>query len=150
MSNALLLALAIFPTAGCKDFREAPADAKVAILQGDTTSHVLSPGDRDVVLRARAYDRADKRDSARALYEEAAKTLPQIADWLYLRAAGVTSDSAARASYYGKVRTQVARDRIRATEALARERAGDIAGAIKAYSAAGARLSGIRLRLSPG
>lgn len=150
MSNALLFALALVPTAACRDFRESPAEAKVAVLQGDTTSHILSTGDRDIVLRARTFDRADNRDSARALYEAAAKQLPQIADWLYLRAAGVTSDSAARASYFAKIRTTVARDRIRNTEALARERAGDVAGAIRAYAAAGARLSAIRLRLSPG
>ena len=76
--------------------------------------------------------------------------LPQIADWLNLRAAGVTSDSSARAKYFAKVRSAVARDRIRATDAQARERSGDIPGAIRAYSAAGSRLSAIRLRLSPG
>jgi soluble lytic murein transglycosylase len=150
LSNLLMLAVALFPTAACKDFRETTAEARVAVLQGDTASHVISPDDREIVLRARNFDRADKRDSARALYEAAAKQLPQISDWLYLRAAGVTPDSASRAQYYARVRAPVARDRIRMTEALARERADDVPGAIKAYSAAGARLSAIRLRLSPG
>ena len=150
MTNGLLLALALLPGAACRDFSESPADAKAAVLQGDTTTHVLSTGDRDLVIRARNFDRADNRDSARALYEAAAKSLPEIADWLYLRAAGVTADSAARAAYFAKIRLQVARDRIPATEALARERTNDVPGAIRAYLAAGARLSAIRLRLSPG
>ncbi len=150
MTHALLLAFALVPGAACKDFRETKVDAKVAVLQGDTTTHILSTGDRDLVIRARNFDRADNRDSARVLYEAAAKSLPEIADWLYLRAAGVTADSTARSNYYAKIRTQVARDRIRATEALARERTNDIPGAIKAYSAAGSRLSAIRLRLTPG
>jgi soluble lytic murein transglycosylase len=150
LSHFLLLALALFGPIGCSDSRRAGQTAKAAVLQGDTTSHVLSPGDRDIVLRARAFDRADNRDSARALYEDAAHALPQIADWLYLRAAGVTGDSAARAGYFARLKSGVARDRIRATDALARERFGDVPGAIKAYLASGSRLSAIRLRLSPG
>lgn len=150
LSYAIVCALALFAPLGCKDSQRQPVNVKTAVLQGDTTSHVISTGDRDIVLRARAFDRADNRDSARALYEQAAGMLPHISDWLYLRAAGVTSDSSARANYFSKVRSAVARDRIRATDAQARERSGDIAGAIKAYSAAGSRLSAIRLRLSPG
>ena len=151
LSHFLLCAIALFAPAGCKDWKRAtPVNAKTAVLQGDTTSHVLSGGDRDIVLRARAFDRSDNRDSARALYEMAASKLPTIAEWLYLRAAGVTADSSARAGYFAKVKSAVARDRIRATDAQARERSGDIEGAIKAYSAAGSRLSAIRLRLSPG
>ncbi len=150
VSHFLICALGLFAPVGCRDWQRPSADAKTAVLEGDTTSHVLPAGDRDIVLRARAFDRADNRDSARVLYEQGAVSLPQISDWLYLRAAGVTSDSAARAGYFAKVTSPVARDRIRATDAQARERSGDIAGAIKAYSAAGARLSAIRLRLSPG
>lgn len=150
LSNSLLLAVALFGPAGCKDFGRSSASVKEAVLQGDTTSHVLASDDRDLILRARAFDRADNRDSARVLYERAAKSLPQISDWLYLRAAGVTADSSDRAAYFAKVHGAVARDRIRATDAQARERSGDIAGAIKAYSAAGSRLSALRVRLSPG
>lgn len=150
LSHFLLAAIGAFAPFGCKDPGGSPQNAKVAVLQGDTASHVLSGEDRDIVLRARAFDRADNRDSARALYEEAAGRLPQIADWLYLRAAGVTGDSAARARFFSRLKTIVARDRIRATEALALERFGDIPAAIKAYAASGARLSAIRLRLSPG
>ncbi|HEU4566321.1 MAG TPA: hypothetical protein VFS05_16780, partial [Gemmatimonadaceae bacterium] len=43
-----------------------------------------------LVLLARALDRLEQRDSARATYAAAAALLPDIADWLLLRAAGVT------------------------------------------------------------
>ena len=45
-----------------------------------------------------------------------------IADWLRLRAAGVTGDSAARGAEYAAVVTPTARSRIAWTEAQARER----------------------------
>ena len=83
-----------------------------AVLAGDTTRHILSQDDRTLVLRARELDRADSLDAARAGYEQAARKLPRLSDWLYLRAAGVTSDSATRAGYYAKIRTDVARDRM--------------------------------------
>jgi soluble lytic murein transglycosylase len=101
------------------------------------------------VLRARELDRADSLDAARSAYDQAAQKLPQLSDWLYLRAAGVTADSAARAGYYAKLRTDVARDRIRWTDAIARERTRDFAGAIRAYNALGARLDALRLRVNP-
>jgi soluble lytic murein transglycosylase len=117
-----------------------------AVLAGDTTRHILSPADRALVLRARELDRADSLDQARAAYEEAGA---KIADWLYLRAAGVTADSAARAAYYAKLRTPVSRDRISHTDAIARERTRDFAGAIRAYNALGEHLDALRLRVSP-
>jgi soluble lytic murein transglycosylase len=120
-----------------------------AVLAGDTTHHVLSVDDRTLVLRARELDRADSLEQARSAYEQAAGKLPQISDWLYLRAAGVTADSAARAAYFAKLRTEVSRDRIRWTDAIARERTRDFAGAIRAYNALGERLEALRLRVSP-
>ncbi|MEA2763718.1 MAG: soluble lytic murein transglycosylase [Gemmatimonadaceae bacterium] len=120
-----------------------------AVLAGDTTRHILSPDDRALVLRARELDRADSLEPARAAYEDAARKLPQISDWLYLRAAGVTSDSAARAGYYARLRTDVSRARTGWTDAIARERTRDFAGAIRAYTALGARLDALRLRVSP-
>ena len=119
------------------------------MLAGDTTQHVLSAGDRALVLRARELDRADSLDAARSAYDQAAQKLPQLSDWLYLRAAGVTGDSSARAAYYAKLRTDVARDRIRVTDAIARERTRDFAGAIRAYNALGQRLDALRLRINP-
>ena len=120
-----------------------------AVLAGDTTEHVLAAESRALVVRARELDRADSLDAARAAYESAAGKLPQLSDWLYLRAAGVTADSAARSGYYAKLRTDVARDRIRWTDAIARERTRDFAGAIRAYNALGARLDALRLRVNP-
>jgi len=120
-----------------------------AVQAGDTTRHVLSAEDRALVLRARELDRADSLDAARAGYDQAAQKLPQISDWLYLRAAGVTGDSSARAGYFAKLRTDVARDRIRWTDAIARERTRDFAGAIRVYGALGAKLDALRLRINP-
>ena len=132
-------------TSACSGSKDAQRDT-VGVLSGDTTRHVLPLGDRELVARARELDRADSRDSARIAYEEAANRLPQIADWLYLRAAGVTNDSSAREGYYRRVKSAVARDRIRWTEAQARERTGDIPGAIRMFTAVGGSLQALRLR----
>jgi soluble lytic murein transglycosylase len=142
-----LIALMLSASA-CQNQQPTRKDS-TAVLAGDTTHHVLSPDDRTLVLRARELDRADSLDQARAAYEEAAKKLPQISDWFYLRAAGVTADSAARAGYYARLRTDVSRARIGWTDAIARERTRDFTGAIRVYTALGARLDALRLRVSP-
>jgi soluble lytic murein transglycosylase len=142
-----LIAL-MLSSSGCENQQPTRRDS-TAVLAGDTTRHILSPDDRALVLRARELDRADSLDQARAAYEEAARKLPQISDWLYLRAAGVTADSAARAAYYARLRTDVSRTRIGWTDAIARERTRDFAGAIRVYNALGARLDALRLRVSP-
>jgi hypothetical protein len=144
----LPLVALILSSSACQNQQPSHQDS-TAVLAGDTTRHVLSPEDRTLVLRARELDRADSLEQARAGYEEAARKLPQISDWLYLRAAGVTGDSAARAAYFAKIRTPVARDRIRWTDAIARERTHDIPGAIRVYTALAARLDALRLRVSP-
>jgi soluble lytic murein transglycosylase len=97
-----------------------------------------------LVLAARAYDRAKQLDSARADYETAAGRLPALADWLRLRAAAVTADSAKRAADYAAVTNPAATARIAWTEAEARERTGDLLGAARAYGALGARLDALR------
>jgi hypothetical protein len=43
----------------------------VAYVGPDSIPHVVDKDDRDLVLRARAMDRADNVDSARILYERA-------------------------------------------------------------------------------
>ena len=53
------------------------------------------------VLHARALDRLNMRDSSRAAYAAAAGMLPAAKDWLLLRAAGVTPDSAERGHSLG-------------------------------------------------
>ena len=103
-------------------------------------------GERLVVL-GRALDRAGRFDSAARVYQAAAFRLPVIADWLRLRAAGVTSDSAARASLYAQIELPVARARIPWTEALALDRTGTADASAAAYSALGAKLAGFRVRL---
>jgi soluble lytic murein transglycosylase len=100
-------------------------------------------------MRARAFDRADSLDSARILYEDAAKRLDPVSDWLFLRAAGVTRDESDRQKYYRKLDTEVAKSRRAPTEAIALERSGQRDDAIKAYEAAGLRLDALRLRASP-
>ena len=135
-------------SAACQDPKTAQSDS-ARILAGDTAVHVLPADLRALVLRARELDRADSLDQARAAYADAAAKLPQLSDWLYLRAAGVTSDSAQRAGYFARIRSDVAKARIPVTEAIARERAHDLAGAIRAYTAAGERLDALRLRVNP-
>ena len=141
-----LVALLLSSTA-CQN--QDPSKKEAAVLAGDTTQHVLSADERALVLRARELDRADSLEAARVAYDAAAQKLPRLADWLYLRAAGVSTDSAARAAYYAKLKTDVARDRVRMTDAIARERSRDFAGAIRAYTALGAKLDALRLRVSP-
>jgi peptidoglycan lytic transglycosylase len=107
-------------------------------------AQVPSAAATTLVLSARSYDRANQFDSARAAYELAATQLPSIADWLRLRAAGVTRDSADRARDYATITLPAARGRIPWTEAQARERMGDAAGAARAYDALGARDDALR------
>ncbi|HUF65722.1 MAG TPA: transglycosylase SLT domain-containing protein [Gemmatimonadaceae bacterium] len=145
------LLVAVWCTAGCDQSRAdaEPAQDTTAIEAAtDSVEGELKPETRELVLRAREYDRNNLTDSARMGYLAAADSLPAVADWLLLRAAGVTADSAVRAGLYERVRTPVARDRIAITEALARERMGDIAGAIRAFEAARAPVSAFRLRVA--
>lgn len=100
------------------------------------------------VLLARALDRLNQRDSARANYDRASQELHDISDWLLLRAAGVTDDSASRARLFAGVHRPAARERIEWTEALARERSGDLAGAAARYQRLGSMANAFRLRLA--
>jgi soluble lytic murein transglycosylase len=110
-------------------------------------SGVVAMDDSGIVIKARMFDRADQLDSARYYYEEAAKRLRPIRDWLILRAAGVTRDRSERVGDYERIETTVAKDRRRPTEAIALERSGDVPGAIAAYDALGNRLSSLRLHI---
>jgi soluble lytic murein transglycosylase len=140
-----LIAAVLFAAAGCNETEgSAVGGAGGAVSLRDSAED--SPA-KEIVLRARAFDRADNLDSARALYEEASKRAPLVKDWLLLRAAGVTSDKSARDEYLDDVELPVARDRRAPTEAIALERSGDVEGAIAAYTAAGDRLSAVRLRM---
>src|SRR5687767_5225849 len=55
------------------------------------------------VLLGRALDRANVRDSAASAYASAAARIPEAADWLRLRAAGVTDDPTARDALLARV-----------------------------------------------
>lgn len=151
MTSHILRAIAFaFCTAGCDRQQAAATSApeEPAQLHADSIKVTLEQPARELVTRARNFDRANQLDSARVVYLEAAERVPEIADWLHLRAAGVTRDSSARKNLYEKIGTDVARSRIPMSEALARERTGDIPGAIAAYDRAGARMSAFRLRLA--
>ena len=85
------------------------------------------PGDLDPeaarrVLDAHAAARAGRADEARREYLEAAIRVPDAADWLLLRAAVLSIDSAERAGIYARLLTPVARARVTEVEARARER----------------------------
>src|SRR5258708_5757775 len=96
-------------------------DARLALESAPDEATRLS---REVLL-ARAHDRANARDSAAVHYSAAAGRLPRAADWLRLRAARVTADSAARAALFAKITLPPASTRIVPTDAQAPERNGD-------------------------
>ena len=106
----------------------------------------VARGER-LVLLARALDRRNRLDSARATYLRAAADLPALRDWLLLRAAGVAPTRARRDSIYELLSEPAARDHVPRIEASTRERHGDLAGAAKAYDDMGDSLSAMRLRL---
>ena len=103
-------------------------------------------GVREILL-ARALDRQAMGDSAASMYLRAARRLPAIADWLELRAAGATADASRRQRSYARVAGATARARIAPTEAQARERWRDFAGAARAYAELGDLGQALRLRL---
>jgi soluble lytic murein transglycosylase len=147
LAPILCVAALLLSSAGCdaKSSSARSSDASAAEAPPDSVPHVVQPAERELVLRARALDRADKLDSARMLYESAAEKLDPISDWLYLRAAGVTTDASDRRKYYRELDTEVAKTRQAPTEAIALERAGEIDAAIRAYETAGMRLDAFRL-----
>lgn len=123
--------------------RGAQGDARGALQD---SARLLSSAARAMILRARAADRADRLDSARAAYLAAAELAPEVRDWLLLRAAGVAPAAATRAGDYSRVTLPVARGRVAWTEAQSLERFRDSAAAIAAYAKLGARLEVLTLR----
>jgi soluble lytic murein transglycosylase len=109
--------------------------------------HDPSSGER-LLLLGMALERTGARDSAAVILLRAVQRLPQVADWLKLRAAIVTSDSAARAWLYAGMRDSLARGRIPWAEAGAYERAGDKVEAARRYAALGELFTSLRLRLA--
>ncbi len=101
---------------------------------------------RRLVLLARAHERLAQWDSAAVHYHAAAGRMPLLRDWLLLRAAGVTRDSAVRARDHAAITLAPARARIGPTEALAWNRAGEKMRAAREYTASGAAGSALRMR----
>ena len=100
------------------------------------------------VLLARALERNNMFDSAAVLYGRASDTFRGIRDWLALRVAGNVSDSVKRNTVLAGISLGVAKARVGWTDAQARERFGDAAGAAKRYASLGATIASLRLRLS--
>jgi soluble lytic murein transglycosylase len=115
--------------------------AAAALQRAPTSSERL-------MLLATSLDRTEARDSAAAVYLRAAQRLPEIADWLRLRAAGITSDSSARARLYAAIQDPLPRARVPWAEATAYERIGDRAEAARRYAVLGESLTSLRLRLA--
>ncbi|GJG86045.1 hypothetical protein tb265_12260 [Gemmatimonadetes bacterium T265] len=86
-------------------------------------------------------------DSARRTYLAAATLVPAAADWLRLRAAGVTRDREDRAALLRTLTTPAARERAPLTDALARARGGDLSGAANALDSLGRPAQALSLRL---
>ncbi|HUQ46675.1 MAG TPA: transglycosylase SLT domain-containing protein [Gemmatimonadaceae bacterium] len=137
-------------SAACSKVSEGDSDNSgtlAASLIKNVNQDSTSTPEKALVLRARALDRADSLDQAKSLYVDAAKRIPDIADWLYLRAAGVARDKSERDGFLSRVKSPVAEARKPFTEAIAIERSGDVESAINAYEAAGDRLAVLRLQL---
>jgi soluble lytic murein transglycosylase len=101
---------------------------------------------RRLIILARSYARLSQYDSAATVYRRAAGLLPALADWLTLRAAAATDDSTARRVLYRSVAVPAAVARIAWTEAAARERTGDFAGAAVRYDSVGAWVPALHAR----
>lgn len=125
------------------DAQAAATHARAAV---QNTRDPRAKAERQVVL-ARALDRLDEREGARDAYLAAARSLASIADWLALRAAGVTSDAGDRKRLFERLTLAPAKSRRTMTEAQARERSGDLAGAADAFAEAGSPSNALRLRL---
>lgn len=101
-----------------------------------------------LVVLGRAWDALNQRDSAAAAYLAAGELVPTVQDWLRLRAAALTGDSLGRATLYAATRLPTAMARVPATEAAARERAGDLIGAAMFRLRLGSPATALRLRLA--
>ena len=147
MRAAVIVAMMAMVSAGCSGTEEGNASVpgKTPAEVAEVRRASLDSSAKSIVLRARAYDRADKLDSARILYEAAAKLVPQIEDWLYLRAAGVARLKEDRDRLLDKVDLPAAVERKAPTEAISLERSGEVPAAIAVYTAIGDRFAAIRL-----
>jgi soluble lytic murein transglycosylase len=93
---------------------------------------------------------ATNADTAAAVWLARARSQPEIASWLYLRAAAATADSSARRELYSRIQLPLARERIAWVEAAALEHFGDTLSALRAYRALPAPVTVFRLRAATG
>ena len=133
--------------------------ARAALERGDATAareHAAAalrvandPASRGLrmVLLARALDRLEQRDSAVAMYKQAADALPLVREWLLLRAAGSTPDPKSRQRMYSRISGAAAKTRVAYTEAQALERFRMPLASADAYEKLGDIPSAYRLRL---
>lgn len=121
---------------------DATAEAARAVAAASTDS---ARGVR-LTLLARALDRRDVLDSAATAYMAAAELLPPAADWLRLRAAGVTTDSATRAATLAGIADTLVRQRIPIVNAATLARVGDTLSSARAYALAGDDATALQLR----
>ena len=120
---------------------DAIPDARLSLQQATTEVNRATR----LLLLARAHDRANALDSASVNYLAAASKLSGVADWLRLRAAGVTSDSTTRATLFAGLNSRVARARALLTDAQARERSSDFEGAARQFRRANLEGSAFRV-----
>jgi soluble lytic murein transglycosylase len=130
-----------------------PGSAPLAwLLVGALVGAVANPGGdpelaAGLVRTAQAAARAGRPAEASSAYLEAARLAPEVRDWLLLRAAEATPDSAGRDALYAQIQHDPARARVTAVEAAARERAGDWRGAALRYDSLGRPADAWRARL---
>jgi peptidoglycan lytic transglycosylase len=101
-----------------------------------------------MIVLGRALDRLGQSDSAAVVYDSAAALAQQVGDWLRLRGASLTADSAQRGHRLAPIRLPAALDRFAVTEAVAREKAGDLLGAAALYRSMGNPVAALRLQLA--
>jgi soluble lytic murein transglycosylase len=126
---------------------ERGADADAVVHAREAVRRDPSSGER-LLLLATALDRSEARDSAASVYLRAAARLPHVSDWLLLRAAVVTIDSASRHKLYESIENPLARARTPWAEAAAYERTGDRAEAARRFAVLGEQVTSLRLRLA--
>ncbi len=131
---------------GEQQLQQALLHARAAMATGDGRRDRREQGRRHLIL-ARAQDRLDMLDSASANYQRAAALLPEIADWLVLRAAGVEPDATERSRLYQRVTLPAARPRVGWTEALAWSRLKAYPQAASHYRMLGAPVTALREEL---
>ncbi len=129
---------------------ELGSDSAAAVQARAAVGQLADPRRRAeaFVVLGRALDRLGERDSAAVAYDSATGLVPEVGDWLRLRAAAVSADAEARAARYAPIRLPGALARRNLTEASAREKAGDLLGAAAFYQRLGNPVAALRLELT--